>query len=79
MTSGANKKWSDLSPTQKGACIAGGVAEIVLTAYVVRDLAKRPAEAVRGPKALWALGMILQPVGPVAYLGVGRRKGTPAA
>jgi hypothetical protein len=28
---------------------------------------------VRGPKGLWALGCFVQPVGPIAYLTLGRR------
>jgi hypothetical protein len=39
----------------------------------LRDLARRPKERVRGPKAVWALGCFVQPLGPVAYLVVGRR------
>ncbi len=44
-----------------------------MTAVALRDLARRPAEGVRGPKALWAVACFVQPVGPVAYLAVGRR------
>jgi hypothetical protein len=28
---------------------------------------------VRGPKPLWVLGSVVQPVGPIAYLVFGRR------
>lgn len=69
----AKKKWSDLTPTQQKVVIAGGVIETVLTGYVLRDLARRGPEQVRGPKALWRLGSFVQPVGPVAYLVFGRR------
>jgi hypothetical protein len=49
--------------------------ELALTATALVDLAKRPAAQVRGPKPLWALGCFVQPVGPVAYLTLGRRRG----
>ena len=51
-----------------------GIVEVVLTAYCLRDLRQRPADLVRGPKALWAPAMSVQPFGPVAYLVLGRRQ-----
>jgi hypothetical protein len=69
----AKKKWNDLTPTQQKLVIAGGIVETLLTGYVLRDLGKRPKEQVRGPKTLWRLGSVVQPVGPVAYLAFGRR------
>jgi hypothetical protein len=54
--------------------VAGGVVEVVVTAWCVRDLVRRPAAGVRGPKRLWALGFVVQPFGPVAYLLGGRRR-----
>ncbi|GGO89459.1 hypothetical protein GCM10011584_18880 [Nocardioides phosphati] len=69
----AKKKWSDLTPTQQKLVVAGGVAEMVLTGYVLRDLGRRPKELVRGPKLLWRAGSVVQPVGPLAYLAFGRR------
>ena len=70
------KKWSDLTPTQQRAVIAGGTVELVLTAVALRDLARRPASEVRGRKSLWVLSFAVQPFGPLAYLLRGRR--TPA-
>jgi hypothetical protein len=67
------KKWSDLTPTQQRLICVAGAVELVLTTVALRDLAERPAEQVRGPKALWRLGAFVQPVGPIAYLTVGRR------
>lgn len=46
---------------------------MVLTAAALVDLARGPAAEVRGRKWLWALGCFVQPVGPVAYLILGRR------
>lgn len=71
----ATKTWSDLTTTQQRLIVAGGVVEAVLTTIGLRDLRRRPAEQVRGPKAAWGLATFVQPVGPVAYLLVGRRRG----
>ena len=65
--------WSDLTPSQQRLVIAGAVVEGVLTTIALVDLVRRPADLVRGPKALWALGLFVQPVGPIAYLALGRR------
>ena len=66
-------KWSELSPRRRYGVVALGTVELVLTAVSLVDLSRRPAEQVRGPKALWALAAFVQPVGPVAYLALGRR------
>jgi hypothetical protein len=49
--------------------------ETAFTATALVDLARRPARQVRGPKQLWLLGCFVQPVGPLAYLTLGRRPG----
>lgn len=68
------KRWSDLSPRARVAVVVGGVLELIVTSLAVRDLARRPASQVRGPKVLWALTFVVQPFGPLAYLGLGRRR-----
>lgn len=69
-----NKSWSDMTPMQKKVVVVAGLAEVVLTTWCLRDLKARPAELVRGPKALWVPAMSVQPVGPIAYLVWGRRR-----
>jgi hypothetical protein len=66
--------WSELSDTQKTAILVVGSIELALTATALLDLARRPAEQVRGRKALWVLGILVQPVGPVAYLAWGAHR-----
>jgi hypothetical protein len=68
------KRWEDLTDGQKAAIVVLGAVEVVLTVVALRDLARRPSAQVRGPKVLWAGGCFVQPVGPVAYLGLGRRR-----
>ncbi|MGN0063307.1 MAG: PLD nuclease N-terminal domain-containing protein [Nocardioides sp.] len=66
------KKWADLTPAQRAAIVALGTVEVALTTYTLVDLARRPADQVRGRKGLWALAAFVQPVGPIAYLARGR-------
>jgi phospholipase D-like protein len=68
------KRWSELSPAAKGAVVVGGVVEAVVTTVALRDLIRRPTGEVRGWKLLWFLGFFVQPVGPLLYLRVGRRR-----
>ena len=66
------RQWSDLTGTQQKVIVVSSAVEAVLTAVALVDLRRRPAAQVRGPKALWALGCFVQPIGPVAYLVLGR-------
>lgn len=65
--------WGDLSPTQRRAVVAGAAVELAVTTWAIRDLRSRPADGVRGPKALWGASLVVQPFGPLAYLAFGRR------
>jgi hypothetical protein len=66
------KRWADFTPRQRGLIVVGAAAEIVMTTVALADLIGRPKAQVRGPKTLWALGCVIQPVGPIAYLAWGR-------
>jgi hypothetical protein len=69
----ANRRWSDLTPGQRAVLLTMVSVELALTATALVDLARRPAAQVRGRKGWWALGCVVQPVGPIAYLAMGRR------
>jgi hypothetical protein len=68
----AKKKWSELSASQRAGTVAVSTVELVLTVIALVDLVKRPSEQVWGPKGVWAVGVFVQPVGPIAYLAWGR-------
>jgi hypothetical protein len=69
----SKKKWSDLTLAQRRIIYVAGAAEVVATAAALRDLARRPADQVRGPKAAWVVAFFVQPVGPLAYFAAGKR------
>ncbi len=71
----AKKGWKDLTDTQRAAVLVAASVEMALTATALVDLARRPAAEVRGRKAVWAVLSFVQPVGPIAYLACGRRRG----
>lgn len=73
MSKGEKKRWSDLTQTQRKLVVAGGLTELVLTSIAARDLARRDRNEVRGSKVAWAAALVVQPVGPIAYLLFGRQ------
>ena len=66
------RRWSDLTPAQRGAVIALGTVQVALAASAWIDLARRPADLVRGPKPAWALAIAVNGIGPIAYFTLGR-------
>ncbi len=70
----AKKSWADMTPTQKKLVVVGGIVEVAVTTWCLRDLKQRPAELVRGPKVLWGPAMSVQPIGPIAYLLWARKR-----
>jgi hypothetical protein len=69
----ANKKWSELSSSQQRAIAVVGAIEAIMTLAAWRDLARRSAGDVRGPKWAWAGAVLVQPFGPPAYFTLGRK------
>lgn len=70
----AKRGWSDLSDREKTLVLVAASVQLSLAATAWVDLARRPPELVRGPKAAWALGIAVNVVGPIAYFTLGRRR-----
>jgi hypothetical protein len=68
------RRWSDLTPQQQTAIVLGAIAELIITTFALRDLARRPKAQVRGPKVVWLAAFFVQPLGPLLYFRVGRRR-----
>jgi hypothetical protein len=77
MTAIANAvgRYRRLSPPARRALWAALAAEAVLIALTERDIHRRPAERIRGPKPLWRIFATQNFVGPAAYYALGRRSG----
>ncbi|MDP9821228.1 PLDc N-terminal domain-containing protein [Nocardioides massiliensis] len=69
----ARRQWKDLSPVQRTAVSVVGVVQVALAVTAWRDLARRPASQVNGPKPVWAAVIGINVVGPIAYFRKGRR------
>jgi hypothetical protein len=67
-------KWSDLSRGQQAALGAAAAAELSLKVAALIDISRRPAELVRGPKALWRAVQVVNLLGPLSYFAFGRKR-----
>jgi hypothetical protein len=73
----AGRRWSDLSPRSRQLLVLGAVVDGVLKLAALIDLARRPADRIRGRKWAWATVVTLaNSVGlvPLAYFRFGRRR-----
>jgi hypothetical protein len=67
------KRWSELSPGQRGAIAGAGVVQLGLTLAALIDIRRRPARRIRGGKGVWTAASFVNFVGPIAYFAFGRR------
>ena len=68
------QRWSDLSSRQQTGMLIAASVHLALAATAWTDLARRPAALIRGPKALWAVLIAVNFIGPLSYFVVGRRR-----
>ncbi len=69
------KAWKDLSPTAKFGTIAAAIVQLSLLVAAQTDITRRPADQIRGSKAMWRVATLVNFVGPGSYFtfGVKRR------
>jgi hypothetical protein len=63
-----------MTPQQRSMAVTGAVIQLVLQWVALRDLRKRSAEEVKGPRWLWGVATFVNTVGPIAYFVFGRRR-----
>jgi hypothetical protein len=63
-----------LPPGAQRALWAPAALELVLIGAAERDIQRRPAAKVRGPKLLWRVLATQNVVGPAAYFSLGRKR-----
>jgi hypothetical protein len=71
---GVVKQYNRLSPPARWAVWALLAFEAVLIGVAERDIQRRPAERIRGPKLLWRAVATQNVIGPAVYYGFGRRR-----
>lgn len=74
MSIAKTRRWADLSPGVRRVVVVSGAIEVALAAAAWVDLARRPAAEVNGKKWWWALAILINYLGPIAYFRWGRRR-----
>jgi hypothetical protein len=67
-------RWADLSNGQRKLLIAAAAAEATFKLAALIDIQRRPADQIRGPKALWRAAMVVNLLGPLSYFTIGRKR-----
>jgi hypothetical protein len=71
------KTWKEMSPTAKAGTILAGIVNLSLLVAAQRDISKRPAALINGPKAAWRAASFINFIGPVGYFTFGRKRPSP--
>ncbi|HAG60713.1 MAG TPA: hypothetical protein DEP82_15610 [Arthrobacter bacterium] len=70
-----NKKtWKEMPPAARVGFVALGIAQVTLMLAAQRDISKRPADQINGPKAAWRVAALINFVGPMGYFILGRKR-----
>ncbi|ADX72084.1 hypothetical protein D7Z96_04510 [Pseudarthrobacter phenanthrenivorans] len=72
------KTWKEMSTSSKIGTILVGIVQVSLLVAAQRDISKRPAALINGPKAAWRAASFINFVGPVGYFTFGRKRGAGA-
>ena len=70
-------RWSDLDESTRRLVVAGAVVDGALRVAALVDLARRPAEEVRGSRKVWGTALaVVSSAGvlPLGYFVCGRRR-----
>jgi hypothetical protein len=73
----ARKRWSELNERTRRLIVAATAVEGILKLVALIDIARRPADGIRGSKLRWATAVtLLNSAGavPIAYFLAGRRQ-----
>jgi hypothetical protein len=70
----AAHKWAELSDRQRALLFGAAAAELSLKIAALIDISRRPADRIRGPKALWRAAMAVNLLGPLSYFAFGRKR-----
>jgi hypothetical protein len=73
-TKARKKSWAELSPPAKFGTIVAASVQLSLLIAAQRDISRRPAEEIRGSKALWRAVTLLNFIGPGSYFTFGVRR-----
>ncbi|MGN7201712.1 PLD nuclease N-terminal domain-containing protein [Arthrobacter sp. SAFR-044] len=72
-TARKKKTWKEMSPSAKVGTIVTAFVQLSLLVAAQRDISRRPAELINGPKAAWRAASFVNFIGPMGYFIFGRK------
>lgn len=69
------RELAKLSPRLRVLLGTAAAMELTLKITALVDIQRRPAQLIRGPKAMWRAAMVVNLIGPLSYFAFGRRRG----
>ena len=66
-------RFSDLPRRRQAGIVVLGTVQLGLLIAAERDIQRRPAALIRGPKTRWRLLCLINFLGPLSYFTFGRR------
>lgn len=72
-TSRKKKSWKELPPMARAGTVAVATIQLALLVAAQRDISRRPAEQIRGSKAMWRAVTLINFIGPGSYFAFGRK------
>ena len=72
-TARQKKTWTEMSPGAKIGTLVTGLVQVSLLVAAQRDISRRPAELINGPKAAWRAASFVNFIGPMGYFIFGRK------
>ncbi len=61
-----------MRPARRRGITVVAIVQVALLLAALRDIRRRPADEIRGPRLLWALVSFVNFVGPLSYFKFGR-------
>jgi hypothetical protein len=71
---GANKRWRDLTTTQKAGIVLLGTIQNALLVAALTDLRRRSPDGINGSKKLWTALAFVTFIGPITYFVFWRKR-----
>jgi hypothetical protein len=74
MAKKTKKTWKEMPPAARVGFVVVGIAQVSLMLAAQRDISKRPADQINGPKAAWRVAALINFIGPMGYFILGRKR-----
>lgn len=68
------KTWKEMSPAARASFVIIGIMQVTLMLAAQRDISRRPAAQINGPKAAWRAASLINFIGPAGYFVLGRKR-----